>query len=246
MADWFRRNAGVLAVVIGMLTFLGGIGSGIVWTTRYFSTLATTQHVTDAVSEAMEPLDATVDSLKGAVDGLGDLATTDDVTAAVSAATEPLNEAVGNLEGTVDGLGDLATKSDVTAAVSEAVKPLDEAVGNLNGTVDRLSGTVARLEGTLSGWEIAIETLNGTVQALNGTVQTLNSTVQTLNDKVDGLDGSLDTLNVTFPLFMSCVMELHGPWTAGGGGDRPAPSLDSVPICRQARELVNSLAASGR
>ena len=206
---------------------------------RYFSTLATTQHVTDAVSEAMEPLDATVDSLKGAVDGLGDLATTDDVTAAVSAATEPLNEAVDSLEGTVDGLGDLATKSDVTAAVSEAVKPLDEAVGNLNGTVDRLSGTVARLEGTLSGWEIAIETLNGTVQTLNGTVQTLN-------DKVDGLDGSLDTLNVTFPLFMSCVMELHGPWTAGGRGDRPAPSLDSVPICRQARELVNSLAASGR
>ena len=213
--SWIRGNAGVISMTVVVLTFLGGIGGWIVLTTKYFSTLATTQHVTDTVNEAVKPLDETVDSL---------------------------NE-------TVDGLSDLATKDDVTDAVSEAVKPLDESVDSLNETVDGLSETVARLEGTLRGWEISIETLSGTVQTLNGTVQTLNGTVQTLSGKVDGLDDSLDALNVTFPLFMSCVMELHGPWAGGGvdtWGDRPAPSLDSFPNCREARELVNSLVASGR
>ena len=184
MADWFRRNAGVLSMTVAVLTFLGGIGGWIV--------LTTTQHVTDAVNEAMEPL---------------------------------------------------ATTQHVTDAVDEAVEPLKEAVDSLEGTVDSL-------EGTLSGWKIAIETLNSTVQ-------TLNSTVQTLKDEIDGLDASLDTLNVTFPLFMSCVMALHEPWIAGGRGGgadtwsgdtvgRPSPSHDSLPICRQALEQVSSLAASGR
>ena len=145
----------------------------------------------------------------------------------------------------------LATKNDVTVAVSEATEPLHEAAGSLQGTVANLRATVGRLEGTVGGIDTSVRTLSSTVTTLSGMLNNLDSTVRRLNN-------SVNTLNATLPLLVSCVIELHGPWTDGGGVDaRPYRSgglddprrgerLELPRICDQARELVDPQAASGR
>ena len=156
-ADWIRGNAGVLSLIVAVLMFIGGAFSGISATARYFSTLATTEHVTTTVNRAMAPLDDDVDSL-------------------------------------------------------------ERTVNSLSETVGDLRVTVARLEETVGGFETSVSELQGTVR---------------------DLDDSVDTLNDTFPLLVSCVIELHGPWADGGEvqgrGDRP----ELPGVCRQARQAVS-------
>ena len=223
---------------VAVLTIIGGIGGGIINMDRYFSTLATTDHVTAAVSEALKPLD---------------LATTDHVTAAVSEAVKPLSETVDRLDETVDGL---ATRDDVTAAVSEAVGPLSETVDRLGETVDDLRVTVGELGGTVRGFETAVGALNALssmVQTQSEMLDTLNSTVQGLDDSVDALDGSVDALNSGLPLLVLCAMVLHGLEVELAGLDtrfglgRPDALVlrpDSDLICSLALEWANSQAAS--
>ena len=158
-AHWIRGNAGVLALLVAVLTFIGGIGAA----ARYFSTLATTDHVTAAVIEALEPFDVTVADLQGAVAGLRGLPTRDDVAAAVSEATEPLNETVDRLE---------------------------ESVADLQGAVARLDGTVGGIETSVGTLSSTVETLSGMLNTVNTTVQGLDDSVDTLDDSVDTLNNA--------------------------------------------------------
>lgn len=181
--QWIREKAALLALSVAVLTFIGGIFSGIGAAVWYLSTLATTEHVTATVAEALRPLDA-------------------------------LQETVDRLDGTVSDLG-------VTVAGLEG----------LRGTVDSLQVSVSVLGG-------AVETLSGRVGALDGTAQELDSSVDRLNDQ--------------FPLLVSCVIELHGPWTVegvdgrlrrAGGRDDPNPEMPGV--CVQASDSVNRQPAPG-
>ncbi len=151
-AHWIRGNAAVLALIVTVLTFIGGVFGGIGAAAWYFSTLATTEHVTATVNAAIEPLDEAVDSLNGTVD------------TTVNAAIEPLDEAVDSLNGTVDSL-------------SGTVDDLRETVGDLGGTVRGLETSV----GALNALSSTVETLSGMVNMLNGTVQNLGGSVDTLN-----------------------------------------------------------------
>ena len=230
---------GVLALIVALLTFIVGIVGGIGAMVRYFSTLATRDDVTAAVSEALKPLD---------------LATTDHVTAAVSEALKPLSETVDRLDETVDGL---ATRDDVTAAVSEAVGPLSETVGSLGETVGDLRVTVGELGGTVGGFETAVGALNALssmVQTLNITVQGLNNSVNTLNNSLDGSVDTLDALNSGLTFLVSCVIALHGSGVDRGWQNRwsdaaealvlpPDFELPGIGTCNQAIEWANSQAA---
>ncbi len=56
---WIRENAALLALSVAVLTFIGGVFSGIGAAVWYLSTLATTEHVTATVAEALRPLGVT-------------------------------------------------------------------------------------------------------------------------------------------------------------------------------------------
>ena len=60
-----------------------------------------------------------------------------------------------------------------------------------------------------------------TLATLDGTVRALNGTVETMSGAVRKPDASMDTLNAGLPLLVACVIDLHGPWTPGGVGERP-------------------------
>ena len=187
------RERGLARVGVAVLTFIGGVFSGIGATVWYLSTLATAEHVNATVAEALRPLDAlqeTVERLDGTV---GDLGVT-------VAGLEGLRGTVERLDGTVAGL-----------------EGLPGTVERLDGTVNDLGVTVARLEG-LRG---TVESLQISVSVLGGAVETLSGRVRDLDGTVQELDGSVDRLNDQFPLLVSCVIELHGPWTAEGVDGRP-------------------------
>lgn len=96
--QWIRENAALLALGVAVLTFIGGVFSGIGATVWYLSTLATAEHVNATVAEALGPLDAlqeTVERLDGTV---GDLGVT-------VAGLEGLRGTVERLDGTVNDLG---------------------------------------------------------------------------------------------------------------------------------------------
>ena len=207
VVSWTRENAAILALGVAVLTFVGGTFSGIAAGVWYLSTLATTDHVDTAVSEARRPLEETVDGLREAVNGL-----------------QATVEGLEGMKGTVDGL---------------------------SGAVGDLRATVASLEGMRG----TVDSLQASVGALGGTVQVLSGMVGTLGDTVGELDGSVDGLNVTFRLLASCLIELHGPWTTGGGDTRPyrradrygfGESVEMPAICARIRDFVNAPAVPAR
>ena len=77
------------------------------------------------------------------------------------------------------------------------------------------------------------------MSVLGGAVETLSGRVRDLDGTVQELDGSVDRLNDQFPLLVSCVIELHGPWTAEGGGrprragGRGDPNAELPGVCAQ-------------
>ena len=193
--QWIRENAALLALGVAVLTFIGGIFSGIGATVWYLSTLATAEHVNATVAEALGPLDA-------------------------------LQETVERLDGTVGDLG-------VTVVGLEGLRGTVE---RLDGTVNDLGVTVAGLEG-LRG---TVESLQVSVSVLGGAVETLSGRVRDLDGTVQELDVSVDRLHDQFPLLVSCVIELHGPWTAEGvdgrprrAGGRGEPNPELPGVCAQ-------------
>ena len=121
---------------MAVLTFIGGVFGGIGAAVWYLSTLATTAHVDNTVSGAMDPLNRTVASLNGTVANL-------------SGTVDNLKETVGGLEGTVGGLeaavGALNALSSTVGTLSELVGTLNRTVEELGGSVDTLSNTFPRL-----------------------------------------------------------------------------------------------------
>ena len=226
-----RENTALLALSVAVLTFIGGIFSGIGAAVWYLSTLATTEHVTATAAEALRPLDAlqeAVDRLDGTVGDLG-------VTVA----------GLEGLRGTVDGLG--VTVSDLGATVA-GLEGLRGTVDSLGVTVSDLGATVAGLEGlrgTVDSLQVSVSVLGGAVETLSGRVGALDGTVQEL-------DSSVDRLNDQFPLLVSCVIELHGPWTVEGvdgrprrAGGRDGPNPEVPGVCVQASDFVNRQPAPG-
>ena len=139
------------------------------------------------------------------------------------------------------------TRADVVN-IEGTVADLGKTVDTLSGTVTDLSETVTDLSGTVDTLSASTATLN----TLNNTVQTLNATVEVMSGTVRTLDASMDAMNVTFPLLVSCVIDLHGPWMSNGVDEQPYRYRDFgdsrvlLPSsCNLARQRMNEQAASG-
>lgn len=111
----------------------------------------------------------------------------------------------------------VATTEATVDTIRGTVEDLDQTVEDLGGTVGNLEDAVGDLHETVSALNVSAETL----ATLDGTVRALNGTVETMSGAVQKLDASMDTLNVGLPLLVACVIDLHGPWTPGGVGERP-------------------------
>ena len=127
------------------------------------------------------------------------------------------------------------TRSDVDT-ISETVERLDETVKGLSGTVDSLSTTVNSLSTTVD----SLSTSMAELRTLNDTVQDLQATVDVMGRVVGELDASM---SVGFPLLLSCVIDLQGPWISGGVDERsyrqPGDSLVRLPTsCDMARSRM--------
>ena len=134
------------------------------------------------------------------------------------------------------------TRSDVDT-ISETVERLDKTVEGLSGTVENLGGTVDSLSTTVNSLSTTVDSLSTSMTEL----RTLNDTVQDLRKTVDGMGrvvGELDeSMSVGFPLLLSCVIDLQGPWISGGVDERsyrqPGDSLVRLPTsCDMARSRM--------
>ena len=114
------------------------------------------------------------------------------------------------------------TRSDVDT-ISETVEKLDETVEGLSGTVDSLSTTVDSLSTTVD----SLSTSMAELRTLNDTVRELQATVDVMGRVVSELD---ESMSVGFPLLLSCVIDLHGPWTSGGIDERSHRQPGNRPV----------------
>lgn len=140
-ADWIRKNAGVLAL---MLMFIGGITA----TVRYFLTLATEEDVTAAVRDQTA-------SLAGLPDTVTELQET----------VMNLDRTVVRLEAAAETMNVL---SSTVTALAEMVNTLSGSLERLEGSFEDLEGAFEGLEGTFEEMDTKYSDLASCVIELHG------------------------------------------------------------------------------